>query len=407
MILDNLKDPRLINALRPTDGITLVTSRTSGLVKGVPGVDVGVMQPGEAAALARQNCPALSDADALALAAAVGYLPLAVEIAAQRLNDSGESVAALAKRLADPGKTARVLQGDSDQEDVLLRVLEWSLEGLSDEQKQRWQALSLPPGDFDLWAVKALWAEDDPADDLAALTRHNLVTRLEGDEPRWRLHDVLRRFGLAALAADGEREQGLWRQLGPAAVARLREIDARFRSGGDAMVPSLTELDQELPLLREVQAWAAARIEADEAAAEVASGLPHVVVVDFRLTNEQNTAWLETALRAAEHRGEKAEIARAAGNLGLVYRQRGDLDRAEELQSKKIAIDEDMGNRPELAIALYNFGLVLKQKGDWAGAAEHFRRSLALEEELGLPTVEETREALAEAEARLAGRGAS
>ena len=487
VILDNLSNRALLDALRPTDGITLVTSRTSNLVKGVPGIDVGVMQPAEAAALARQNCPTLSEDDAQALAAAVGYLPLAVEIAAQRLNDSGESVAALAERLADPNRTARVLKGDGSQENVLLRVLEWSLEGLSDEQKQRWQALALPPGDFGLWAVQALWLDEDPVDDLASLTRRNLVSRLPGDEPRWRLHDVLRRFGLAALAAlavDETQQQTLWRRLGPAAVMRLREINARFRSGGDAMVPALAELDQELPLLRAVQAWAAERIEADAVAAEVAVTSHHQILM-LRLKNDENLEWMLGQLRAAEHRGEKAEIARAAGNLGLVYRHRGDLDRATEMHEESLAIAEELGDRAEqarqygnlglvhlergdldraaemhekslaiaeelgdragtarqsgnlglvyqsrgdldqaaealkrciaifedladrhgIALNVYFLGNVLKDKGDWAGTAEHFRRSLALAEELGMPLAEHVREALAEAEAHLAGSG--
>ncbi len=382
VILDNLKDSGLINALRPADGITLVTSRTSNLVTGVPGIDVGVMEPAEAAALARQNCPQLSEADALALAKAVGHLPLAVEIAAQRLNDSGESVAALAERLADPGRAARVLKGDTDQEDVLLRVLEWSLGGLSDGQKRRWQALSLPPGDFGLWTVRALWLDKDPVDDLAALTRRNLVTRLEGDEPRWRLHDVLRRFGLAALAADEEREQALWQQLGLAAVARLREIDDRFESGGAAMVPALAELDQELPLLRAVQAWAARRIKDDAVAAEGAVTSHHQILM-LRLKNDENLEWILGQLRAAEHRGEKAEIARAAGNLGLVYLERGDLDRATEMQEKGLTIAEELGDRAGMANDYGNLGLVYQERGDLDRAAEMHEKSLAIHEELG------------------------
>ena len=262
----------------------------------------------------------------------------------------------------------------------------------------------MPTGDFGLWAVQALWAEEDPVDDLAGLVRRNLVTRLEGEE-RWRLHDLLRRFGLAALAADAEREQTLWRRLAPAAVAWLQGIDGRFRSGSDAMVPALAELDQELPLLREVQAWAAERIEGDVVAAGVASELPNYSITQFRLVGDEVLVWRQISLHAAEHRGEKAEIARAAGNLGLVCRHRGDLDRAAEAMQRAADICDELGNQPDLARTLYNLGNVLKDKHDWAGAAEHFRRSLALVEELGMPGAETPRQALAEAEAHLAGRG--
>ena len=168
------------------------------------------------------------------------------------------------------------------------------------------------------------------------------------------------------------------------------------------MVPALAELDAELPLFRAVQEWAAARIEADAVAAEVASRLPHVTVVDYRLTNAENTLWLQAALHAAEHRGEKAEIARAAGNLGLVHRERGELEEALAMHSKSLAIAEELGNRAGMARRFSSIGFVLKDQGDWQGAADHFRRSLALAEELGMPDVEARRRALAEAEAHLA-----
>lgn len=381
VILDNLKDSGLIDRLRPSDGITLVTSRTSNLVKGVPGIDVGVMQPAEAAALARQNCPKLSEDDARALAEAVGYLPLAVEIAAQRLNDSGESVVALAKRLADPNRTARVLQGDTEQENVLLRVLEWSLEGLSDEQKQRWQALALLPGDFGLWAVQALWLEEDPVDDLAALTRRNLVTKLPGDEPRWRLHDVLRRFGLAALAADGEREQALWRQLGPAAVARLNEISSRFKQGGEAVVPSLLELDQELPLLRMVQSWAKERALIDDIAKKVISKLRTISPISLRLSVEELVSWRESALSVAEQKGNITAISTAAGNLGLAYRRRGDLKLAEDMHQRSLALAKTLGSKIRIAKQTGNLGEVYREYNDLDRALEAYSTAFLLAEE--------------------------
>ena len=128
----------------------------------MPGIDVDVMTPDEAARLVKKNCPKLSHNDALQLAKTVGYLPLAVEIAAVRLSDTGETVTALEARLADPAMTAGVLKGEISEENVLQRVLKWSLDGLSLEQVAGWQALALAPGDFGVWTVQALWDETDP-----------------------------------------------------------------------------------------------------------------------------------------------------------------------------------------------------------------------------------------------------
>jgi tetratricopeptide (TPR) repeat protein len=382
VILDNLSDASLIEHLRPTDGITLVTTRTRNLVLGVPGIDVGVMEAAEAAALARQNCPSLSEADALHLAKLTGYLPLAVEIAAQRLNDTGESVAALEARLADPAMTATVLKGETPEEDVLLRVLQWSLAGLPPSQVADWQALSLAPGDLGPWTVRALWQTEDPVEGLRTLVRRNLLTRLEGQE-RWRLHDVLRRFALAALLAGPDREQALWRQLGTAAVRRLEGIDARFQKGHDDMVPALAELDAELPLLRAVQEWAAERIEADAVAAAVASELPNHSVTQFRLVGDEVLAWRQMSLHAAEHRGEQAEIARAAGNLGLVHRQRGELEEALAMLRRVREIAEADGDKVNMARTYGNLGLVHGERGEWEEALAMHRKALGIYEEYG------------------------
>jgi hypothetical protein len=69
---------------------------------------------------------------------------------------------------------------------------------------------------------------------------------------------------------------------------------------------------------------------------------------------------------------------------------------------QSLAIEEELGNRAGMAMDLYNLGDEFGKLGDWEGAAAHFRRSLALAEELGMPLADKTRQALANAEARLA-----
>jgi hypothetical protein len=242
VILDNLRDASLIDKLRPTKGITIVTSRESIHRSGITPIEVGVMEPQEAEELARSTHPGLSPEDAAALAEAVGHLPLAITLAAAYLARTGEAVAVLEQRIKEAAGGKPTLQGLFDQ------VVGLSTADLSAEQVARWQSLSLPPGDFGLWTVQALWEDEDPAPELGELVSRHLVMRAE--DGRWRLHDLLRHYGRSVLAAELEREQVLWRRLGVMAVVRLREIDARFQRGGDAMVPALAELDAELSLLR-------------------------------------------------------------------------------------------------------------------------------------------------------------
>ena len=215
---------------------------------------------------------------------------------------------------------------------------------------------------------------------LAGVGRRHLLSPF--GEGRWRLHDLLRAAAAERLTEDLEREQQLWRRLGPAAVVRLEEINKCFISGDGAMVLALATMDQELPLLRGVQSWAAGKMERDRVAAEVASRLPNYVITTLRLGRDELT-WREAALCAAEHRREKAEIARAAGTLGLVYRHRGDYSRAEAMHLRSLAIAEALGDSVEQAKQRGNLGLVYDQCGRLDEAEEMLEASIAIFEELG------------------------
>ena len=127
VILDNAADAAQVEALRPTDGITLITTRRLGLIRGIGTVDVDVMREGDAAELAQRLCPGLDEERARRLSKAVGYLPLAIEIAAGRLADGVEALEALEAKLIDSVKALDLLE-------ELREVLSFSLAGLTDEQ---------------------------------------------------------------------------------------------------------------------------------------------------------------------------------------------------------------------------------------------------------------------------------
>ena len=89
------------------------------------------------------------------------------------------------------------------------------------------------------------------------------------------------------------------------------------------------------------------------------------------------------ALDAARAAGSKEAEAAALGNLGLVYRRRGDLDGAEEHHRRALALHEEIGNRLGEANALGNLGLVYANRGDRAQARRHYAQALRLFEEIG------------------------
>ena len=80
--------------------------------------------------------------------------------------------------------------------------------------------------------------------------------------------------------------------------------------------------------------------------------------------------------------GSAAEAA-VAGNLGNVYQTRGDLDQAEAMHRKSLAIEEKLGRLKGMAIAYGNLGIVYQTRGDLDQAEPMYRKSLAINEKLG------------------------
>ena len=71
------------------------------------------------------------------------------------------------------------------------------------------------------------------------------------------------------------------------------------------------------------------------------------------------------------------------GNLGILYRRRGELDRAREMYRKSLAIEEDLGRKEGMASDYGNLGILYADKGELDQAEEMYQKSLTLFRELG------------------------
>ncbi|MGY8779474.1 MAG: tetratricopeptide repeat protein [Longimicrobiales bacterium] len=78
-----------------------------------------------------------------------------------------------------------------------------------------------------------------------------------------------------------------------------------------------------------------------------------------------------------------SNTAGALGNLGLIYGTRGDLDRAEEMHLKALEIDEELGRKERMATKYGNLGNVYLTRGELDRAEEMHLKSLKIEKELG------------------------
>jgi tetratricopeptide (TPR) repeat protein len=71
------------------------------------------------------------------------------------------------------------------------------------------------------------------------------------------------------------------------------------------------------------------------------------------------------------------------GNLGLIMRIRGDLDEAERMHRKALAINEKLGRLVGMANQYGNLGLIMRIRGDLDEAERMLRKALAIDEKLG------------------------
>ncbi len=77
------------------------------------------------------------------------------------------------------------------------------------------------------------------------------------------------------------------------------------------------------------------------------------------------------------------EEAVVLGNLGIIYGTRGDLDKAEEMLEKSLAINEKFDRLEGMARQYCNLGLIYYNRGELDKAEEMHEKSLAIEEKIG------------------------
>jgi predicted ATPase len=138
---------------------------------------------------------------------ALDGMPLAVELAAARLR--ALTADQLAARLDD---RFRLLTGGSrtalPRHRTLRAVVDWSWELLSDAERTLLRRLAVFSGGATAEAAAAVCGDTNAFDLLTALADKSLlVTAEDGDEPRYRMLETIKAYGLERLDEAGEREQ--------------------------------------------------------------------------------------------------------------------------------------------------------------------------------------------------------
>lgn len=283
-------------------------------------------------------------------------LPLAIELAAQRLRVFG--IAQLRDRLRS--RLALLSGGSRDappRQQTLRAAIAWSEELLSAPERQLFAQLAVFVSPFRLDAVEAIAGAGSSleiTDRLETMVDSSLVRRVEtAGEPRYALLETVREYAEERLEASGDadavtrRSIEYWAQVVEKFVAEIlspRLAGGRRRSGTEE---------------------AMARMQRDQPDARA-------------------------ALVAAIQRRDQGSAFRIICGLSILWMDRGPWREALDLGAAAL----DLGDPPitnEAGTAMHRLGIIAQRTGDLAGARQLSLRALAIRRELGdLDQIEST-----------------
>ena len=392
VIIDDVWEAASFNVLRsaiPPGCPLLMTTRDADLAKSlrcrVERIDA--LSDDEAVELLVNLLGSLEDnADAACdIAHLTEGLPLALELIAG-LADSPADLPALAQRLKDKSPLD-VLRRGATREQSIETCFTLSYEHLDPDLQRRFCALgvfALAP--FDRAAIAAVWAEDGDAveQSIRQLVRHSLLARVTPNEVRnlnatdesaieYTQHALLHGYALKLLTqlpspGDGSIIAGRGAG-GEGLFARHADYYRSF-----AKTQPWREVEHAFDQVE--HGWQWVQQHAPEQIVDYVSAVQNFLRVrgrPFELINWLNDALTQT--RAAnDHKNEGATL----NNLGLVYDDLGQKDKALDYYAQALDIlrDAEHGDRAGEGVTLNNLGGVYRALGQPDKALDYYAQAL-------------------------------
>ncbi len=217
-------------------------------------------------------------------------------------------------------------------------------------------------------------------DIVASLVDQSLLVRARGldGEPRFRMLETIREFGLEQLAAAGEEWDAralharyflLWtRQMRPLASVHARQAP-------------LDQLLTEHANLQEALCWLEARGPAVDFTEMVSAlALSWYVYGSYR----EGLSWLEQALAKRGQAPVPIQTRLLIGHAGVLFAQ-GNISETASSLEQALALLRAEGDPLDRALALILHGAVWNSEGHYAAAEAPLREALALADDLGDP----------------------
>ena len=370
------------------------------------------------------NAPAVAE-----ICVRLDGLPLAIELAAARIKLFPPQA-----MLARLGHRLELLRGGArdmpDRHQTLRQAIAWSYDLLEAGEQALFRRLAVFARGCILEAAEAVCqAVHDPAagpgpalevlDGVASLLDKSLLRQQEqaSGEPRFRMLETIREYGLECLTASGE--EPAVRRAHADYFLTLVEA-AELALAGPDQATWLERLEAEHDNLRAALRWAEESGEAEiglrlagalcqfwlmrghlregqERLARLlglAGASPRTAVRARALTRAGHLAdnlsdytaahaFFAESLAIRRELGEKGGIATALNDLGWVAWHRNDYTAVRALSEESLAIWRELGDKAGIATSLHNLGWVAYHRGEYAAAHALCQESLGLHRELG------------------------
>jgi predicted ATPase/DNA-binding CsgD family transcriptional regulator len=284
-------------------------------------------------------------------------LPLAIELAAARIKvlHPIALLAHLQRRLPILTGGARDLPA---RQQTLRETIAWSYQLLGSSEQLLFRRLSVFVGGCTLSAVATVChgvgdAHGEVLDGVAALVDKSLLQQAESvnSEPRFKLLDTIREYGLEQLAASGEAET-LGRRHAEYFLALAGDAEGGLASA--SWQAWRRRLDAERENLRAALGWAVAWSETN-----IALGLVGPLWRWFRPDAiAEGRRWVQQALAMSGATGPLR--AGALHALGVLAMQQGEYRVAAAVWKESISVWRAVGDRPRLADALMYLGSIYR-----------------------------------------------
>jgi predicted ATPase/DNA-binding CsgD family transcriptional regulator len=361
-----------------------------------------------------------------AICARLEGLPLAVELAAARIKLLPPQ--ALLRRLEH--RLEVLTSGAQDlpaRQQTLRNTLQWSYDLLCAEEQRLFRWLSVFVGGFTLEAAAAVCnsGNDLPLDVLtgvASLLDKSLVlqTEQEGEEPRFRMLETLREFGLECLRTNGERaaaqqayasyylalaeeaepylegsEPELVRWLNRLERERenLRAVLQQATSGGDEVVPLVLRMSSALLRFwiyrwypsegRSFLEWGLTRSLAASAPLRLKALLADGLLMWHQNDTHELPPVAEEAQALAQSLEDQGSLVYALALQSITLMETRDYAGAQSCLEVALALARAHGDRRGLAFVLKNLGSLAMFQREHQRASGLFEESLALYQAAG------------------------